>query len=170
MSTWIIDPAHSEVGFKVKHLMINSVKGQFKKIEGTVISDKDDFKDAKISFTAEAASVDTGSEQRDVHLKSAEFFDVEKFPQITFVSDSFDGNTLKGQLTMLGVTKPVTLQVEFGGTAKDPWGNTKAGFTLSGKINRKDWGLNWNAALETGGFLVSEEVSIISEIQLVKQA
>ena len=170
MSTWNIDPAHSEVGFKVKHLMINNVKGQFKKFEGTVESEKDDFKDAKITFKAEAASIDTASEQRDGHLKSPDFFDVEKFPEIKFISESFDGEKLKGALTILGISKSVQLNVEFGGIAKDPWGNTKAGFTLSGKINRKDWGLNWNAALETGGFLVSEDVNIIAEIQLIKQA
>src|SRR4051812_29394197 len=111
MSTWNIDPAHSEVGFKVKHLMINNVKGQFKKFEGVVESANDDFKNATINFKADAGSIDTASEQRDGHLKSPEFFDVEKFPEIKFTSESFDGEKLKGSLTMLGVTKPVNLTV-----------------------------------------------------------
>jgi polyisoprenoid-binding protein YceI len=170
MAKWILDPAHSEIGFKVKHLMINNVKGQFKTSAAEVESDKDDFSNAKITFTAATASVDTANEQRDQHLKSADFFDAEKFPEIKFISKTFSNGKLTGDLTISGATKPVTLNVEFGGIAKDPWGNIKAGFTLNGKINRKDWGLNWNATLETGGFLVSEEVNIMAEVQLVKQS
>ena len=169
MTKWIIDPAHSEVGFKVKHLMINNVKGHFKNFTGEVEAN-DDFKSPAIAFTADIASIDTGNEQRDQHLKTADFFNAEKNPQIKFVGKKYDGEKLEGDLTIAGITKSVKLDVEFGGIAKDPWGNTKAGFTVNGKINRKDWGINWNAALETGGFLVSDEVTINCEIQLVKQA
>ena len=170
MAKWNLDTTHSEVGFKVKHLMINNVKGQFKSFNVELQSEGDDFKSSSISFSADVASIDTSNEQRDEHLKSADFFDIGKFPQITFKSTKYDGSVLEGNLTIKEVTKPVKLEVDFGGIAKDPWGNTKAGFTITGKINRKDWGLNWNAALETGGVLVSEEVTIIAEIQLAKQA
>ena len=168
MGNWTIDASHSEVSFKVKHLMINNVKGIFKKFHGEVQSEDDHFKSFKANFTAEVSSIDTASEQRDQHLKSPDFFDVEKFPSLTFQSEKYDGKFLYGQLTIKGITKQVKLEVEFGGLAKDPWGNTKAGFSVSGKINRKDFGLNWNAALETGGVLVSEEVKLLAEIQLVK--
>lgn len=170
MATWNLDAAHSEAGFKVKHLMINNVKGQFKSFQVEVNSSSDDFKSSSIAFTADVSSIDTANEQRDQHLQSADFFDAEKFPQIKFQSTAYNGSVLEGNLTIKDVTKPVKLEVEFGGIAKDPWGNTKAGFTVSGKINRKDWGLNWNAALETGGVLVSEEVTVMAEIQLIKQA
>lgn len=168
MAKWKIDTAHSEVGFTVKHLMINNIKGHFKKFDAEAESESDDFKSPQISFTAEVASIDTGNEQRDQHLRSADFFDTEKFPEIKFVAKKYEGEELLGDLTIHGITRPVKLNVEFGGVAKDPWGNTKAGFTVSGKINRKDFGLNWNAALETGGVLVSEEVKINAEVQLVK--
>jgi polyisoprenoid-binding protein YceI len=170
MAKWNLDATHSEVGFKVKHLMINNVKGQFKSFHVELQSESDDFKSAVISFTADVASIDTANEQRDQHLKSPDFFDAEKFAKITFTSTKYDGKVLEGNLTIKDVTKPVKLDVDFGGIAKDPWGNTKAGFSIMGKINRKDWGLNWNAALETGGVLVSEEVTIVAEIQLAKQA
>ena len=177
MSTtkWSLDPAHSEVQFKVKHLAITTVTGSLGTFEGTVETTGDDFSTAVISFSGDAASISTGSEQRDGHLKSPDFFDVEKSPKITFTSSKFekvDASNFKllGNLTIKGVSKPISLDVEFGGTQKDPWGNTKAGFTLSGKINRKDFGLEWNAPLEGGGFLVSEEVRILAEIQLAKQA
>lgn len=170
MAKWNIDPAHSEVGFKVKHLMINNVKGHFNTFTGDVEAPSDDFKNAKINFSADISSIDTGNEQRDQHLKTADFFNAEKHPQLKFVSKKFDGEVLEGDLSIAGITKPVKLNVEFGGTAKDPWGNTKAGFTVTGKLNRKDWGINWNAALEAGGFLVSDEVTLNAEIQLIKQA
>jgi polyisoprenoid-binding protein YceI len=170
MAKWNLDATHSEVGFKVKHLMINNVKGQFNTFNVELQSESDDFNSSSISFTADVASIDTGSEQRDQHLKSGDFFDAEKFPQIKFKSTKYDGKELVGDLTIRDVTQSVKLNVDFGGIAKNPWGNTKAGFTITGKINRKDWGLNWNASLETGGVLVSEEVSITAEIQLVKQA
>jgi polyisoprenoid-binding protein YceI len=171
---WALDPTHSEIHFKVKHLMITTVTGSFKSFTAAAETETEDFSNASISFSADTASVDTGNEQRDGHLKSADFFDAEKFPTLSFVSTSYtksgDDYALTGDLTIKDVTKSVTLAVEFGGVAKDPWGNTKAGFTLSGKINRKDFGLSWNAATETGGVLVSEEVKLLAEIQLVQQA
>ncbi|HNU47214.1 MAG TPA: YceI family protein [Bacteroidia bacterium] len=173
-TTWGIDQAHSEITFKVKHLMISNVKGNFAKFEGTVQSDDNNFSNANINFSMDASSITTGDTQRDTHLKSGDFFDAENHPSISFKSENFsktgdDNYALNGQLTMKGVSKPVKLNVEFGGMMKDPWGQEKAGFTLSGKINRKDWGLNWNTALETGGVLVSEDVQIAAEIQLVKK-
>jgi polyisoprenoid-binding protein YceI len=171
---WALDPTHSEIHFKVKHLMITTVTGSFNKFTAAAETESEDFSNASISFSAETASVDTGNEQRDGHLVSADFFDAEKFPTLSFVSTEYkkdgDDYTLTGNLTIKDVTKPVTLSVEFGGVAKDPWGNTKAGFTLSGKINRKEFGLTWNAATETGGVLVSEDVKLLAEIQLVQQA
>ncbi|MFM8371540.1 MAG: YceI family protein [Bacteroidota bacterium] len=173
-TTWAIDPTHSEVGFKVKHLMFTNVSGKFNAFSASVESEDDDFSTAKISFAAEAASVDTGNGDRDNHLKGADFFDADNHPHVSFagremkkVSDEV--YHLTGDLTMRGVTHPVTLEVEYGGQMKDPWGNTKAGFSLSGKINRKDFGLVWNAPLEAGGVLVSEEVKLQAEVQFVKQ-
>lgn len=171
---WALDPNHSELQFKVKHLMITTVTGSLKVFNASITSEGDDFDNATISFDAETASIDTGNTDRDNHLKSGDFFDAGQFPGISFKSSSFvkdgDDYILKGDLTIKGVTNPVTLNAEFGGIATDPWGNTKAGFTLSGKIKRNDYGLTWNAALETGGVMVSEEVKIAGELQFVKQA
>ncbi|HXA00813.1 MAG TPA: YceI family protein [Cytophagaceae bacterium] len=169
MTKWTIDPAHSEVGFRIQHLMISNVKGRFKKIAGEVESTTDDFKSSKISFTADIASLDTGSEQRDKHLNTAEFFNAEKYSELKFTGKTYDGRQLEGDLTIAGITKPVTLHAEFGGIAKDPYGNTKAGFSITGMIHRKDWGLTWNAALESGGVMVSDEVFISADIQLLKK-
>ncbi|CAM3870818.1 YceI family protein [Aquirufa aurantiipilula] len=171
--TWALDPTHSEIQFKVKHLMITNVTGGFTDFNVNAESSDESFTDAKISFTAKAASITTGNEQRDAHLASADFFEADKFESITFNStgiekSSNDEFNLLGNLTIKDVTKPVKIHVEFGGVAKDPWGNLKAGFTINTKINRTDFGLNWNAALETGGVLVSEEIKIAGEIQLVK--
>lgn len=171
---WTIDPSHSEIEFKVKHLMITTVTGNFREFSSEVETDGDDFTSANILFEAKTASVFTNADQRDAHLKSADFFDSEKYPVLTFRSKSLtkgesdEGYKLKGELTIRDVTKPVTLDVELGGIGKDPWGNTKAGFSLTGKINRKDWGLNWNAALESGGVLVSDDVRIFCEVQYQK--
>jgi polyisoprenoid-binding protein YceI len=174
MTKWVHDQAHSEIGFRVKHLMITNVKGSFKEYNIDMETYGEDFADAKIKFSMNPASIGTGDEKRDAHLRSADFFDVEKFREITFVGNKIEklnDETFKlyGDLSMMGITKKVALDVEFGGMMKDPWGNTKAGFTVSGKINRKDWGLNWNAALETGGVLVSDEVRINCDIQLIKK-
>lgn len=170
---WNLDPSHSEVTFKVKHMMITNVSGSFKEFSVDATTDGEDFTKPDISFTAKTASVDTASEQRDGHLKSGDFFDAEKFPEITFKATSYEKKSdndylLKGDLTIKDVTKNISLDVEYGGIQKDPWGNLKAGFTISGKINRKDFGLTWNAALETGGVMVSEEVKVNCEIQLIK--
>lgn len=170
---WILDPAHSELTFKVKHMMIANVKGGFKSFSVTV--DGDDIFKSPIHVSVDASSIDTNSPDRDNHLKSADFFDVENHKELTFQSTSFkqeddEEYELKGILTIKGVSKEVKLEVEFGGINKDPWGNEKAGFSVEGKINRKDWGLNWNAALEAGGVLVSDEVKIYGEIQFTKQA
>lgn len=173
---WLSDPNHSEVSFKVKHLMVTNVSGSFNHFSVTAAATGDDFTNAVVEFTADATSISTNNEKRDEHLKSADFFDAANFPQITFKATKFEKKDseeeyeLTGDLTMKGITKSVKLNAEFGGVIKDPWGNTKAGFTVTGKINRKDFGLNWNAALETGGVMVSEDVRINSEIQLIKQA
>jgi polyisoprenoid-binding protein YceI len=172
---WVLDASHSEVSFKVKHLMVTNVSGNFNSFSVTAETTDDHFSNAVVEFAADTASISTNSEQRDEHLKSADFFDAANFPHITFKatklekagSDDFE---LTGDLTIKGVTKSIKLNAEFGGVVKDPWGNTKAGFTVTGKINRKDFGLSWNAALETGGVMVSEDVKINSEIQLIKQA
>lgn len=170
---WVVDPTHSEIQFKVKHLMITTVTGYFREFSAQAITQGNDFSNAEISFEAQTASVDTNNTQRDEHLKSGDFFESEKFPTLSFLSGSMektgeDTFTLKGNLTIKGVTREVKLEAEFGGIMKDPWGNEKVGFSLSGKINRKDWGLNWNATLETGGVLVSDDVRIFCEIQLVQ--
>ena len=175
MATYKIDPAHSEINFKIKHLMITNVTGSFTKFEGGMESDKDDFTDAKIHFEAETASITTHNEQRDGHLRSAEFFDAEKFPKVTFDSTSFekkgeDDYTLTGNLTMHGVTKFVTLDAELGGVTTDPWGQSKVGFEIAGRINRKEFGLEWNTPLETGGVMLGDEVKLQINVQLVKQA
>ncbi|MBS1600783.1 MAG: polyisoprenoid-binding protein [Bacteroidetes bacterium] len=170
---WVLDPSHSELTFKVKHLMISNVKGEFRKFQAEI--DGDDFTKSKVQVTIDASSIYTNDDNRDGHLKAADFFDVENHKDILFESKSFkkvdDGTyKLNGTLTIKGISKDITLDVEFGGTNKDPWGNEKSAFAISGKINRKDWGLNWNAALETGGVLVSDEVRVSAEVQFVKQA
>jgi polyisoprenoid-binding protein YceI len=174
--TWALDPTHSEVQFKIKHLMITNVTGSFNIFTVTAETEGEDFTKAKVSFTADVNSISTNNEQRDAHLKGPDFFDAEKFPQLKFVAtksenvDSDGSYELYGDLTIRDVTKNVKLSVEFGGVVKDPWGNTKAGFTINGKINRKDFGLTWNAVTEAGGVMVSEEVRLSAEIQLIEQA
>jgi polyisoprenoid-binding protein YceI len=175
MATWNIDPNHSEVTFKVKHLVISTVTGQFKSFSGTVEAASDDFSDAKIEFAIDLDSIDTRNEQRDGHLKSADFFDVANHPQMTFKSTSVEkvsGSDYKltGDLTIKGTTKSITLDVEFGGLQNDFYGNTVAGFELSGKINRQEFGLTWSAVTETGGIVVSDDVKISANIELHKQA
>lgn len=171
---WALDPTHSELQFKVKHLMITTVTGSLKSFSADLTSEGDEFTDAEISFKGELSSLDTGNTDRDNHLKSADFFDAEQFPTIEFKSTAVekdgDDYSVKGDLTIKGETKQVKLTAEFGGIATDPWGQTKAGFTLSGKLNRSEFGLTWNAALETGGVMVSEEVKILGELQFIKQA
>lgn len=177
MSTkkWAIDPMHSEIHFKVKHLMINTVTGSFKKFDATLENSADDFSDAKISFTADIASIDTGIEGRDNHLKSADFFDAEQHPQLKFESAAFtktgdDKYKLKGNITLRDVTQPIELDVEYGGQMVDFYGNTKAGFELAGKLSRKAFGLNWNGVTEAGGVVVSDEVKLVLNAQMQLQA
>ena len=176
MAIWIIDSTHSEVQFKVKHLMISTVTGNFGTYDGSVeTSNEVDFTGAKVSFSADINSISTGQEQRDGHLKSGDFFDAENFPKLTFVSTSMEKGdeenyTVIGDLTIKGTTKQVILKAEFGGIMGDFYGNTKAGFDISGKINRQDFGLTWGAVTEAGGVVVSDEVRLTFNIQLTKRA
>ena len=171
---WVIDTSHSEIIFKVRHLMITNVTGSFGSFSSEVETDGDDFASARISFSAPISSISTGNEQRDGHLKNADFFEVEKYPEITFTGNGLkekgEGEyELEGDLTIKDVTKKIKLNVEAGGVTKDPWGQTKAGFSVTGKINRKDFGINWSAVTEAGGVVVSDEVRILAEVQYVKQ-
>ena len=177
MSTtkWGLDPTHSEITFKIRHLMVSNVSGNFGNFTASAETEEEDFSNAKISFSTEVASISTGNEQRDGHLQSPDFFDAATYPAISFESTSMEKNgegafKLHGHLTIKDVTKPVTMDVELGGIANDPYGNRKAGFSIEGKINRKDFGLTWNAPTEAGGLLVGEDVKIAAEIQVVKQA
>ncbi|MGX5818461.1 YceI family protein [Chitinophaga lutea] len=175
MATWKIDPAHSEIEFKVKHLMITNVTGHFGTYDATMTASKEDFSDADIQFEADVNSISTKNTQRDEHLKSPDFFDGASHPKVTFKSTAVvkkDAETfvLKGDLTIRGTTKPVELNVEYNGITVDPYGQTKAGFELTGKINRKDFGLSWSATTEAGGLVVSDEVRLALAVQMVKQA
>jgi len=172
---WKIDPTHSEIHFKVKHLMITTVTGSFKQFDLNVETGEDDFNTVKkVEFTALVNSIDTNNEQRDMHLKSADFFDSEAYPKLSFVSTKYEADgdeaKLQGELTIKGVTKPVVLTVEHGGIVVDPYGQIKSGFTVSGKISRKEFGLTWNAVTEAGSIVVSDEIKLLAEVQLIKQA
>ncbi len=171
---WVIDPTHSEIEFKVRHLMVTNVKGSFKEFDASIYTTNDDFMSAEVDLFINVASINTGNADRDKHLLSADFFEVEKFPQISFNVDSVenvdnDGSyELWGNLTIRDVTRKIKLNVEFGGIQKDPWGGERAGFSVNGKLNRADFGLTWNTTLETGGLLLSDEVKISVELQLVR--
>ena len=173
-STWKIDPVHSTAQFKVKHMMISNVKGEFTSLAGELQLDSADLTKSKIAAYVDAASINTREPQRDTHLKSADFLDVEKFPKLTFVSTSVAKKSdtdfaVAGDLTIHGVTRKVTFEFEeLSAPQKDPWGNLRIGLSGTTKINRKDYGLNWNAALEAGGFLVGDEVTITLDVQFVK--
>lgn len=166
---WILDPHHSELNFKVRHMMISNVKGGFTDFSGEIETEDDSFKNAKAKAVINTASISTNNDDRDSHLKSAEFFDVEKNPQITFSTDSMNEGAT-GNLTINGVTKPIQLEMEFGGTKKDPWGQMRAGFSFEGKIKRSDFGLNWNVALEAGGVLVGDDIRISGDLEFTQQA
>jgi polyisoprenoid-binding protein YceI len=173
-TNWMVDPAHSEVQFKVKHLMITTVTGYFRNFEISVKTEDEDFtKASSIVFTANADSIDTSNSQRDTHLKSDDFFNAEKFNQIKFTGKSYkkkdENYELEGDLTIRDITKPLTLDVEFGGIVTDPYGQTKAGFTVMGRIKRKDYNLMWDAVTEAGQVVVSNDIRIHCEIQLIKQ-
>lgn len=169
-TVWKVDPAHSEFTFKVKHMMISTMSGEFGKFDITVETNEDDFTDAGIQVEVEVDSIATKNNDRDNHLKSDDFFNAEKYPLITFKSKSFDGETLVGELTIRDVTKQVKLETEFNGIAVDPYGQTKAGFELTGEINRKEFGLKWDAVTEAGKIVVSDKVKLGINVQLVKQA
>lgn len=170
---WSIDPAHSEIAFKVRHLMIAHVKGALKIFDANIYTSKKDFTTAEIDVWIDAASITTGDVKRDEHLKGADFFDVENHKQITFKANSIESegddglHEMWGNLTMKGITKNIKLQVQFGGMLNDPWGKERAGFSITGKINRSDWGLVWNSAIETGGLMVGDEINISCEIELI---
>ena len=172
---WVIDPAHSQIGFRVKHLGFSNLRGAFKDFDASIYTTGDDFMKAEINFWLNPASIDTDAEKRDEHLRSSDFFDVEQFKVIIFAASSFlyggkeSSYEMYGDLTMKGIKNKVQLEVEFGGIIKDPFGNDKAMLHINGKINRKDWGLHWNSILETGGLLVSDDVWINCEVQLIKQ-
>lgn len=170
-TTWNVDPMHSEVQFKVRHLVISTVTGTFNNFSGSMTSDGDDFNGAEVNFEIDVNSIDTNVKDRDAHLRSADFFDVENFPKMIFsgkLHQDGDDYTIKGNLTIKDVTKPVELKAELGGVAQDPYGNTKAGFEISGKINRKDYGLTWHQVTEAGGVVVADEVRMSFNIQVAK--
>jgi len=174
-TNWKIDPTHSEIQFKVKHLMITTVTGNFNEFDATAVTEGDDFSSvSSVDFTASIDSISTNNSQRDEHLRSADFFDASQYPTLTFKSSRVDGAgddfTVSGDLTIKDTTKPVTLKAEFGGIVVDPYGQTKAGFTVSGKISRKEFGLTWSAVTEAGQVVVSDDIRLIAEIQFVKQA
>lgn len=166
---WAIDPTHSEVAFKVKHMMISTVSGHFESFDATAEAADDTFTDADIEVSIDIDSINTKNADRDTHLKSDDFFNAEQFPKMTFRSKSFDGETLVGDLTIRDITKEVELDVDFNGVAVDPYGQTKAGFELTGKINRKDFGLKWSAVTEAGNVVVSDTVKLVIDVQFVKQ-
>jgi len=173
-SNWTIDPSHSEIGFKVKHMMFTNVSGKFNNFQAKIENEDDKFETSQISFSAQVNSIDTNNVDRDNHLRSADFFDAESYPVISFKSTGINKVNenmfeVSGDLTIKNVTKNITLEVEYSGLMKDPWGNTKAGVSLSGKINRKAFGLTWNTSLETGGVLVGEDTKLAAEVQLIRE-
>ena len=174
ITKWVIDPTHSEIGFKVKHMMFTNVSGKFNDFVATIENNEEHFETSKIEFSADVVSIDTNNDDRDNHLRGADFFDIENYKKLSFVSTSIkkidEGEyQITGDLTIKDVTKSIVLETEYSGLMKDPWGNTKVALSITGKINRKDFGLTWNAALETGGVLVGEDIKLVSEIQFVKQ-
>ncbi|MGE5313696.1 MAG: YceI family protein [Acidobacteriota bacterium] len=175
-TTWKVDPSHSEIEFKARHLMITNVTGKFRTFEGTVETEDDDFTRSKISFWADVASIDTGEPNRDAHLRSDDFFAASEHPKLTFTStriektDDPDRYQVWGTMSIRGISKEIRLDVESGGQIKDPWGNTRAGFEMTAKVNRKEFGLKWNAVTEAGGIVVSDEIRIHCAVEIVKEA
>jgi polyisoprenoid-binding protein YceI len=171
-TAWKLDPAHSAVEFSAKHLMISTVKGRITDIEGTIYTDEKDPRNSSVEATLKAVSLDTRTEQRDQHLRSADFLHVEKFPEIRFKSTRIEGDKesfkLTGDLTIRDVTKPITLDVQFEGRNKDPWGGERVGFSATGKLDRREFGLTWNQALETGGVVVGNDIKINLEVEAIK--
>ena len=169
-TNWLIDNAHSEIAFKVKHMMISTVTGHFEDFEATAKTNGDNFNNAVIEFSAKTASINTKNKDRDAHLKSDDFFNSEKFPEMKFVSKSFNGEHLIGDLTIRDVTKEITLNADFNGVAVDPYGQTKAGFEITGELNRKDFNLTWSAITEAGSIVVSDKVKLVVDVQFIKQS
>jgi len=177
VATWALDPAHSSVEFSVKHMMMTTVRGRFKEISATLTADEAHPEGCCVEVTLQTASLDTGAADRDAHLRSADFFDAEHYPEITFLSKRVEGKfagegdkfRMVGDLTIRDTTIEVALDCEFAGRGQDPWGKERAGFTAHGEIDRREWGLKWNQAIETGGVLVANKVKIDAEVQFVKQ-
>ncbi|MGY8909122.1 MAG: YceI family protein [Flavobacteriales bacterium] len=167
---WKIDNTHSEITFKVKHMMISTVTGHFENFDATINTNDESFDNASFEFNAKIDSINTKNKDRDTHLKSEDFFNSEKFPEMKFVSKSFDGQQLIGDLTIKDITKTVKLDVDLNGIAVDPYGQTKAGFEISGEINRKEFNLTWNAVTEAGSIVVSDKVKLVIDAQFIKQA
>ncbi len=166
---WNLDTAHSEIGFKVKHMMISTVTGHFEDFNATVTTESDDFVNADFDFEASVGSINTKNADRDNHLKSNDFFNAEAYPRMTFKSTSFDGGKMIGDLTIRDITKTIELDVDFNGTAVDPYGQTKAGFEITGTINRKDFGLAWSAVTEAGSVVVAEQVKLVVDLQFIQE-
>ncbi len=172
---YTIDPAHSRIGFQARHAMVTKVRGQFNDFEGAFYFDPAEPEASSATVTIQAKSIDTGNEQRDAHLRSNDFFAMDEYPEIKFVSTSAEkvgdhSFKLNGELTIKGVTRPVSIDFEFNGLELDPWGNTRIGFEGSTEVNRKDWGINWNAALDSGGVLVSDRVKLEFDVAATKNA
>ena len=175
ISKWNLDPTHAEIQFKIRHLMVSYVTGQFTRFNATLQTTGEDLTRAKVKLAADVTSISTNNEQRDAHLKNPDFFDVENHPELTFESDrlekiSEDEYKVYGTLTMRGVSKPIVLQAEYGGITTDPWGNTRTGFSVTGKINRKDFGVSFGMVSETGGVLLGDEVKISANVEFVKES
>ena len=172
MKQLVIDPSHSDLGFKIKHLMVSNVKGTITDYSGGMTYSSDDMSDAQIRFEAEMNSISTGNSDRDAHLNGEDFFNTERFPKMYFESTQFNlsNGKMRGKMTIKDTTKEIELNVEYNGKSVDPWGNTKHGFEITGTINRSDYGLTWNAALETGGVLVSDEVKLTLDVQMLEMA
>ncbi|WP_304137045.1 YceI family protein [Mesonia mobilis] len=166
---WILDPSHSEVSFKVKHMMISTVTGHFDEFEASIETEQEDFKNAEMRFSAKVDSINTKNSDRDAHLKSEDFFNAAAHPELSFTSTAFDGEKLTGKITLRGVTKEITLEVDYNGIVEDPYGQTKAGFEFTGSLNRKDFGLSWSAVTEAGNVVVSDKVKLIVNAQFTKQ-
>lgn len=166
---WQVDKAHSEIAFKVRHMMISTVTGNLTDFDASVDTDNDQFINADFQFSARIQSINTNNTDRDNHLRSGDFFDAENHPEMTFKSSEYDGEKMVGDLTIRGTTKEITLKVDFNGVAQDPYGQTKAGFEITGEINRKDFGLNWSAVTEAGSIVVSDKVRLIVDLQFIKQ-
>lgn len=166
---WNLDPTHSEISFKVKHMMISTVTGHFEDLNASVESENDDFINADFNFIAKIDSINTKNNDRDAHLKSDDFFNAKEYPEMIFNSTSFDGSTLIGDLTIRDITKEISLDVDFNGIAVDPYGQTKAGFEVTGSINRKDFNLTWSAVTEAGSIVVSDAVKLIVDLQFIKE-